>query len=43
MRDSRIIAVEDLCELFQSGTPSFHVEEVNEQELNENPDRVDQR
>jgi hypothetical protein len=36
----RILAIEDLSQLLQSGTTGFHIEEVNEHELNEDPNSI---
>lgn len=43
MRHLGIITIEDLSQLLESGTPGLDVEEVDEAELNEDPNRVDQR
>jgi hypothetical protein len=38
-----IITIEDLSQLLESGTPSLNVEEVDEAELDEDPNSVNQR
>ena len=43
MRHLGIITIEDLSQLLESGTPGFNVEEVDEAELDEDPNCVDQR
>lgn len=43
MCHGRIFTIEDLSQLLQSGTTGFHIEEVNEHELNEDPNGIDQR
>jgi hypothetical protein len=43
MRHLGIITIEDLSQLLESGTPGLDVEEVDEAELNKDPNRVDQR
>lgn len=43
MRHLGIITIEDLSQLLESGTPGLNVEKVDEAELDEDPNRVDQR
>lgn len=41
MRHLRIITIEDLSQLLESGPLGLNVEEVDEAELDKDPDRVD--
>lgn len=43
MRHLGIITIEDLSQLLESGTPGLNVEEVDEAELDEDPNRIDER
>lgn len=43
MRHLGIITIKDLGQLLESGAPGLNVEEVDKAELDEYPDRVDQR
>ena len=43
MRHLGIITIEDLSQLLESGTPGLDVEEVDEAEFDEDPNRIDER
>lgn len=43
MRHLGIITIKDLSQLLESGTPGLDIEEVDEAELDENPNRIDER